>query len=101
MTGELQVLEQKVDSLSANVTGINAELKQVNESLKHLIRIDGNIKRVDEKADRIGKECKDHEARLRALESKPGLFFSSIVKHVVSAGTGAVAVFFVMKVMGA
>lgn len=101
MSGELAVLEQKVDSLSADVSGIKTELKQVNESLKHLIRIDGDIKRVEEKIDRIGKESKDHEDRLRNLESKPGLFFGSVVKHMVSASAGAVAVFFVMKVMGA
>ena len=100
MAGELAVLEQKVDSLSADVSGIKTELKQVNESLKHLIRIDGDIKRMDEKVDRIGKECKDHEDRLRILESKPGLFLSSIIKHIASASTGAVAVFFFMKVLG-
>ena len=100
MSDDLAVLNQKVDDMGKNITGINNELKQVNESLKHLIRIDGDIKRIEEKIDRIGTQSDDHEKRLRCLENKSGALFERLIGHILSATIGGVSMFFIFKVIG-
>jgi len=97
MSAEIALIDQKVDLLTENVTGINAELKKVNESLTHLIRIDGDIRRIEEKTDRIGLENDDHENRIRAMETKSGKLFERIVGHVISVSAGAVVVYVIMN----
>jgi len=100
MSDDLAVLNQKVDDMGADISGINKELKQVNESLKHLIRIDGDIKRIEEKIDRIGVQADDHENRLRTLERKSGALFERVAGHVLSSSIGGVVVFFILKGIG-
>jgi len=100
MSSELDVLNQKVDALTSNLSGIDNELKKVNQSLTDLIRIDGDIRRIEEKIDRIGLENDDHENRIRELEAKSGKVYERVVGHVLSVSIGGVVVFFIMKALG-
>lgn len=99
MSGDIAVLTQKVDDLGEDVSGINKELKTMNNSLTDLIKIDGNIRRLEEKIDRIGTEKDDHESRLRLLESKSGKMFEKILGHLISVSAGAICTFLLIKVM--
>ena len=97
MSESIAVLNQKVDDLGEDVSNINNELKTMNSSLSDLIRIDGNILRLEEKLNRIGTEKDDHEDRIRALESKSGRLFERILGYAISVSVGGVCTFLLMK----
>ena len=94
---EIALLNQRFDGLDSKVTSIDRELKQVNVSLTNLIRIDGNIKRIEEKIDRIGQESDDHEERLRKLEARSGNMLDTIIASVFAMVLGGIVMFFFMS----
>lgn len=47
---------------------IRADLKDLVQAMRELVRIDGDIKRVNDVVDRVGHEVDDHELRIRKIE---------------------------------
>ena len=69
-------LESFKKSIGGRLDGVQSELRELTKALRELIRIDGDIKRVQDAMARIGRQVDDHEERLRTVE-------------VNGAGTGA------------
>lgn len=49
---------------------VNVELRELTKALRDLIRLDGDIRRLQDAVGRIGRETEDHEKRLRVIESR-------------------------------
>ena len=94
---DIDLVEQKVDTLTATVFGLRDEVKELTKALRELIRIDGDIKRLSEAIGRIGGESEDHEARLRVLESRGGRRMEALITHGLSVGIGCMVMFLIGK----
>lgn len=72
MTAELKDLEQKLETFRSEVgerfDRVHDDLKDLTKALRDLIRLDGDIRRLQDAIGRIGRESGDHEKRLRVLE---------------------------------
>ncbi len=110
MTTEIQALEQKLetfrgavgerfDEVGVRFDRVHDDLKDLTKALRDLIRIDGDIRRLQDATGRIGRECEDHEKRLRVLEQdgagtrvKVGVIGRGqlLLFSTIAAGLGAV-----------
>jgi len=62
-------MESFKKSVNDQLEGVKQELRELTNALRELIRIDGDIKRVQDAMSRIGHQVDDHETRLRNVES--------------------------------
>lgn len=88
MDENIQSVERKLDDFRREVRGrmdtVGEELKELTKALRDLIRLDGDIRRIQDAVGRIGRQADDHEERMRALETT-GSAQAATVKHL-SAG---------------
>ena len=84
MSTEIQAVEEKVEFLRTELgrrfDTVQEELKELTKALRDLIRLDGDIRRLQDAVGRIGRETEDHEKRLRTLEGS-GAATQATVKH--------------------
>jgi hypothetical protein len=70
---EVDNLKQDLNALKVSVNeqfdGVRNDLKELTSALRDLIRLDGDIKRVQDAVHRIGTQVDDHETRLRGVET--------------------------------
>lgn len=88
----IQTVESKLDDFRVEVRKrmdtVGDELRELTKALRELIRIDGDIRRIQDAVGRIGRQVDDHEERTRALETA-GSAHAVTVKHL-SAGQALV-----------
>lgn len=69
---QIEQMQQDLTEFKADVRGqfdgVRADLRELTQALRELIRLDGDIRRIDDKVIRIGAEVDDHENRLREME---------------------------------
>ena len=86
-------LAQLRTEFQAEFRGVRGDLKEQTKALQELVRLDGDISRLDDAMHRIGHEAKDHEKRIRELEmnthtnSRTREWF----ERIVLIGFGAIA----------
>ena len=72
--GDVNVGREELDEFKAEVRHrfdrVHEDLKEMTQALRELVRLDGNIKRLEEAVGRIGDEVRDQEKRLRTLEHR-------------------------------
>ena len=65
--------EKKLDDFRKEVreqmSSVGDELKELTKALRDLIRLDGDIRRIQDAVGRIGRQADDHEIRVRRIES--------------------------------
>lgn len=70
---DILALQQKIEGLRAEVSArfdlVHEDLKELTKALRELIRLDGDIRRLQDAIGRIGRTSDDHELRLRTVES--------------------------------
>lgn len=85
MANEVETLERKLEEMRDDVrtqfAEVRDDLKELTKALRELIRLDGDIRRLQDACGRIGRESEDHEKRLRALEQTRGAD-AMTVKHL-------------------
>jgi chromosome segregation ATPase len=110
VVGEVDAIKQDLSELRNEMresySGLRSDLKELAKALRELIRLDGDIGRVADLAQRIGKEVDDLAAlmradrqeldkRLRTLEqaqvgnSKSAGLVDWLVRHTLSMAIGA------------
>lgn len=62
-------MESFKKSINGQLEGVKQELRELTNALRELIRIDGDIKRVQDAMSRIGRQVDDHEIRVRKVEN--------------------------------
>jgi hypothetical protein len=66
-------IKQEIQQLKSNIDekldGVRSDIKELTKAFRDLVRLDGDIKRVDIVVDRIGRQVDDQEKRLRAVET--------------------------------
>lgn len=84
MIDETQAVQKIVEDLRKEVSGrfdsMQEDIKELTKALRDLIRIDGDIRRLQDSVGRIGRETEDHEKRVRLLEGS-GVATQSDIKH--------------------
>jgi len=79
---DIQALEHKLETFRDEIGGrfdrVHDDLKELTKALRDLIRLDGDIRRLQDAMSRIGHESGDHELRLRELE---GANATAAVEH--------------------
>lgn len=70
---DVDELKRNLDALRENVneqfSGVREDIKELTAAFRELIRMDGDLKRVNDAMSRIGKQVDDHEERLRRMEN--------------------------------
>lgn len=70
---DILALEQKIEGLRSEVSArfdlVHDDLKELTKALRELIRLDGDIRRLQDAIGRIGRTSDDHENRLRLVEA--------------------------------
>jgi len=95
MTGEAATRED-LDQLRAS---LEKKIDGLTEALRDLIRIDGDMKRIQDAQSRIGRQVDDHETRLRVVEiaqpsaKRASRFMDKIPEWLISASLGGIAVY--------
>jgi len=70
---DLQSLDKKLETFRGEIgerfDRVHDDLKELTKALRDLIRLDGDIRRLQDAIGRIGRATDDHETRLRAVEA--------------------------------
>lgn len=87
MAAEQQALEDKLEDLRGEVgrrfDTVHNDMKDLTKALRDLVRLDGDLHRIQDSVVRIGAQVDDHEQRLRPLETS-GAVQGVTVKHISS-----------------
>lgn len=91
--------------LNGQMAGVRADIKDLTLALRDLIRLDGDLKRIEQAQSRIGRQVDDHEERMREMEvgsaghGKTVGLVDKLVEHAATLIVGALlAVMFLGKV---
>jgi hypothetical protein len=83
------------EELNVQLAGVRADIKDLTLALRDLIRLDGDLKRIEQAQTRIGRQVDDHEDRLRSVEvggaghAKTVGLVDKLVEHAASLIIGA------------
>lgn len=56
-------------SFNEQFVGVRQDIKELTAAFRELIRMDGDLKRINDAMARIGSQVDDHEQRLRFVEN--------------------------------